>query len=381
MKKVCVFFASVVILLAGFLAVTGCTSTSANSASHVTTISVTDGYVRIVTVPLDTERIVCSGSGCLRYISYLGVQDKVVGVDSIEKKNQTPEGRAYAIANPQYSTLPLIGEYRGKDDPEKIIGIGPQVIFKTASLTEQPAASSLAADTLQNKTGIPVIGLPYGELGSPEGQAQVFSSLRTMGDITGKSERADELILYINATIADLENRTGNIPVDEQKSVYIGGVSFNGPHGIVSTEPAYPPFSMVHANNIAGKSGTQHADISKETLVSADPDYIFIDVGTLQMPDGGAITELRTNPAYSNLSAVEMGQVYGVLPYNFYSTNYESLLAEAYYIGKTVYPDRFSDIDPKVKADEIYTEFVGKPVSSSLNAGYNNSAFAPIEVT
>ncbi len=137
---------------------------------------------------------------------------------------------------------------------------------------------------------------------------------------------------------------------------------------------------MVNVKNSAGQAGLQHADISKETLVSADPEFIFIDVGTMQLPDGGAITELSTNPAFSSLSAVKNGKVYGILPYNFYSTNYESVLADAYFVGKTVYPDRFADIDPQVKADEIYTEFVGKPVFATLNANYNNTGFRQINV-
>jgi iron complex transport system substrate-binding protein len=137
---------------------------------------------------------------------------------------------------------------------------------------------------------------------------------------------------------------------------------------------------MVNIINIAGKAGTQHADISKETIVSADPEFIFIDVGTLQIPDGGAITELKTNPAFSNLTAVKNRKVFGILPYNFYSTNYESVLADAFFIGKTVYPDRFADIDPSVKADEIYKMFVGKPVFAALNANYNSTGFQPITI-
>jgi iron complex transport system substrate-binding protein len=347
-------------------------------ASATTTI--TDGYGRTVVIPSNPDRIVCSGSGCLRYISYLGVQDRIVGVDSQEKKIQTNEARAYAIANPQFSSLPLIGEMRGKDDPEKIIGIGPQVIFKTASLAEQPASAIAAADALQNKTAIPVVEMPYGDLATDSGKKDACATLRLMGTITGRSARAEELIAYIGATTADLNKRTQDIPESEQKTAYVGGVSYSGPHGIISTEPAYPPFAMVNVKNIASGAGTQHADISKETIVSADPDFIFIDLGTLQIAGNGAIGELTTNPAYSSLSAVKNGKVYGVLPYNFYSTNYESVLADAYYVGKIVYPDRFADVDPKVKADEIYTMFVGKPVFAAINANHNTQAFAALAI-
>jgi len=341
-------------------------------------MTITDGYGRTVAIPSNPDRVICSGAGCLRYIVYLGAQDKVVGVDSIEKKIQTPEGRAYAIVNPQFSSLPLFGEMRGKDDPEKIIGIGPEVIFKSGSTTSMNATSAAEADTLQNKTGIPVIGFPYGSLRTDAEKADMYSSIRLMGKTLGKDARAEELIAYIDATTADLERRTKDIPADQQKTVYIGGVSSAGAHGIISTEPAYPPFLWVHAKNIASGSGSQHADISKEVIVSGDPDFLFIDVGTTQMGSEGAIGEMKTNAAYSGLKAVKNGNVYGVLPYNFYSTNYETVLADSYYIGKILYPDRFSDVDPNMKADEIYTKFVGKPTFSALNGNYNNLGFTKI---
>ncbi|MGI6502793.1 MAG: hypothetical protein ACOX0O_02405 [Candidatus Methanoculleus thermohydrogenotrophicum] len=42
-----------------------------------------------------------------------------------------------------------------------------------------------------------------------------------------------------------------------------------------------------------------------------------------------------------------------------------------------MYSDRFEDIDP-VKADEIYTMFVGKPVFEQLNANCNNPGFEKV---
>ena len=53
-----------------------------------------------------------------------------------------------------------------------------------------------------------------------------------------------------------------------------------------------------------------HADIAKEKLVEWDPEYIFIDVGTIQLGDGGAINELKTDSALEGLSAVENGKIY-----------------------------------------------------------------------
>jgi iron complex transport system substrate-binding protein len=343
--------------------------------------TITDGFGRTVTVPSNPTEVVCSGSGCLRYLVYLQGQDLVVGVDDIEKKDQAIEGRPYALVYArQFKSLPLIGEFRGNDDPEKIVGIGPEIVFKTGSTGTAYSTSAADADKLQEKTGIAVVAFPYGGLRDDNEKAEMYSGLRVMGKTIGKEDRAEEVISYIESTLADLESRTGDIPESEQKSVYIGGISYAGAHGIISTEPAYPPFLWVHAKNVAAGMGVVHADVSKEALVDWDPEYIFIDVGTAQIEDGGALGELKNDPALEGLTAVRNDRVYGVLPYNFYSTNYESVLADAYFIGKTLYPDRFSDIDPQQKADEITRFFVGKPVFSELNSQYGDMGFSRIPV-
>ncbi|HDS63938.1 MAG TPA: iron ABC transporter substrate-binding protein, partial [Methanofollis liminatans] len=138
----------------------GCTGTDVTptTPSGPSELTLTDGFGRTVTVPSPPESVVCSGSGCLRYLVYLGGQDLVVGVDSIEKKDQEIEGRPYTLAyGSQFKNLPLIGEFRGKDDPEKILGIGPEVVFKTGSTGTAYGTSAAEADTLQSKTGIPVV--------------------------------------------------------------------------------------------------------------------------------------------------------------------------------------------------------------------------------
>lgn len=369
------------LILAVLVAFAGCTgdSTPSQSSDVSKTTTLTDGFDRTVTIPATVDSVVCSGSGCLRYLVYLQGQDLVVGVDDIETKERAIEGRPYTLVyGDQFLVLPLIGEFRGKDDPEKIIAINPQVIFKTGSTGTAYGTDAGEADELEEKTGIPVVAFPYGSLRDDAEKADMYEGLRVMGKVIGKEDRAEEVIAYIEATMDDLERRTAGITVAEQKTVYIGGVSSAGAHGIISTEPAYPPFLWVHADNVAAGLGSAHADVAKEALVDWDPEYIFIDLGTIQLDNEGAIGDLKTDPALQGLSATKAGRVYGVLPYNFYNTNYETVLVNAYFIGKEIYPEQFADIDPVAKADEIYTFFVGEPVFSEINAQYGNLAFEEI---
>ncbi len=358
----------------------GCTGTeSTGTQGDARTIALTDGFGRSVTAPASPESVICSGSGCLRYLVYLQGQDLVIGVDDIEKRDSAVVGRPYNLVHgAKFKDLPLIGEFRGNDDPEKVIALSPDVVFKTGSTGTSYSTSGPEADRLYEKTGIPVVAFPYGSLRSDAEKADMYAGLRMMAEVIGKQDRAEEVIAYIEDTMADLERRTADIPEAERKEAYVGGVSAAGAHGIMSTEPAYPPFLWVHAKNVATGLGIDHADVAKEALVNWDPEYIFIDLGTLQIEGGGAVGELKNDAALKGLTAAKEGRVYGVLPYNSYNINYETVFADAYFVGKTLYPDRFADVDPAEKADEFYAFFVGEPVFDELNSQYSNLGFAKI---
>jgi len=362
----------VLVSFAALLMSAGCTGTAPQEASEESEfITVTDSLGREVTVPVSPEKVVCSNSGCLRYLTYLGAQDTIVGVDDIEIEETIFSARPYSIANPQFKDYPLIGEFRGNDDPEKIVAAGPDVIFKTY------VESADDADELSAKTGVPVVCLNYGDLTTYRDDA--YQSLRIMGTVMGKEDRAEEVISYLNGLITDLNDRTAGISEAEKTTAFIGGIAYRGPHGFQSTEPTYPPFVFVNAANVAGDMGTAHADVAKEKIVEWNPDVLFVDLSTLQTTPN-AITELSDDPSYQQLDAVVSGEVYGVLPYNWYTQNHGSIMADAYYVGTVLYPEQFSDIDPVTKADEIYTFLVEKPVFEEMKASFSGLPFTQLEI-
>ncbi len=342
---------------------------------------VIDAAGRRVTVPEAVERVICSGPGALRLLTYLQAQDLVVAVDDIEKRRPQFDARPYALANPRYKTLPVFGEFRGFDHPELILSLNPQpqVIFKTyGAMGHDPRE-------LQVKTGIPVVVLEYGDLGRR--RETLCHALRLMARVIGREKRAEAVIGFFEAGIADLTHRTRDIPETDRPGCYVGGIAFKGPHGFISTEPGYPPFRFAGARNLAfdpsrHSEPLEHSLVAKEKILAWDPDHLFVDLSTLQMgaQQAGALHELRTDPAYRALSAVGKGRVYGLLPYNWYTQNFGSILANAYYIGALLYPERFADVDPAVKADEIYAFLVGRPVFQPMKAAFGGLAFERIPV-
>ncbi len=362
------------------LQVTGCgvegeNGGTAEAGPADSMVTVVDGTGREVTVPLDPEYVICSGPGCLRLLVYLQAQDRAAAVDDMEGRRPEFDARPYALANPRFRDMPVFGEFRGHDNPELIVALDPQpqVIFKTYPLMGMDPLE------LESKTGIPVVVLNYGNLSS--GRGDLFNSLRTMGSVMNRSDRAEEVIDFLEETIADLRARTSDIPPGERPTCFVGGIAYRGPHGFQSTEPGYPPFMFAGAENVAfpdDGSGEpmEHADVAKEQIVEWDPDVIFVDASTMETdPRASAIYQLQTDPAYASLSAVRRGEIYCLLPYNWYTKNFGSILADAYFVGKVLYPDRFEDVDPAARADEIYLFLVGDRVFQQLRESFGNMVF------
>lgn len=347
------------------------------AASEVREIA--DAAGRTVTVPKAADRAICSGAGCLRLLTYLQAHDRIVGVDSIELRGSPIDARPYAIANPQFKTYPLFGEFRGHDNPELIAALDPQpqVIFKTYG------GRGTGPDSLQAKTGIPVVILKYGNLTYQ--RDALNQALRLMGEVMGEGERAEAVIAYFDELERDLRERAAEVPEDRRPAAYVGGLGQSGPHGFQSTEPSFAPFAFLGVRNVAApdpsKAPTSHAILAKEEIVIRDPEVIFLDVSTLRLGAGAnALAQLRDDPAYRALSAVNRGAVYGLFPYNSYTQNFESVFANAYFVGKTLYPERFADVDPMAKAEEISVFLNGGPAFEKMNRQFDGLAFRRIRV-
>ncbi len=335
----------------------GCSAASKTSSdSDTEKNTVTDILGRQVEIDAQAERVVAIGPGALRLLSFFNDIDLIAGVEQMDKDNSL--GKPYVMANPSFANLPVIGQGgpNNAPDPEKILSVQPDVIFSTY------ASDKASADNLQSKTGIPVIAISYGETSVFD--PAVNTSIMLVGKVIGKEQRAREIVHYIDGCKLDLNDRTRNIPEDKKPSTYVGGLGMKGMHGIESTQGNYSLFNAVHARNVADETGRSGSImIDKEKLLEWNPDKIFIDGSGFQMIQ----QDFQKNPAYYNtLSAVKNGELYLQLPYNFYTTNIDTAIADAYFIGKTLYPEQFKDVDPEKKADQIYKVLLGKELYDQM---------------
>lgn len=328
------------------------------------TVTVKDLAGRSVTAPFDPERIVCIGPGALRLIVYLEAQDKLCAVEDIEKRNYGT--RPYLAAHPEFLALPRSGPggpggINKKPDLEAILAARAQVVFITYM-------ESAVADEVQKLLGLPVVVLSYGTLATFD--TTIYQSLEVAGRVLNRKQRADEVVEFIESVRKDLADRTAGIPESQKPLAYAGAIAHAGAHGIESTEKRYIPFDWTGTRgaveNVPASIGS-HVFMDKELLLGLDPEIIFIDASGLVL----VRDDYKRKPEfYGALKAFQTGKVFRLWPFNSYTTNIGTALADAYAIGKILNPDRFGDVDPATKADEFYSFLVGSPVCGEMEKDY-----------
>ncbi|QSZ28181.1 iron ABC transporter substrate-binding protein [Aceticella autotrophica] len=358
-KKIC--FLMIFVLMMSLLSACSHTNPdqtkrSASSTPKNKTVTITDLTGRQVKIDVPVNRVVAIGPGALRLVCYANGADKVVGIENFEKKSSSVT-RPYILAYPQLKNLPIIGQ-GGKPDylpnAEQIIDVKPDVIF-VAYLTDKNQA-----DALQDRTNIPVVVLSYGKLSTFD--KNVYTSLQIIGKVIGEEKRANEVVDYLEKCQQDLNDRIKNISNDKKPRVYVGAI---GNNGIESSQCKYPPFIAVNAENVVDETGKiGHITVDKEKLLKWDPDFIFLDAAGLSFVK----EDYKKNPQfYQSLKAFKNEKVYSQIPFNYYTTNIDNAIADAYWTGKVLYPEQFKDIKPEEKANEIYKMLLKKPLYKDIS--------------
>ena len=344
---------------------------SASAEATPETRIVTDVWNREIEIPYEVKTIVCLGSMGPRFAAYLDVVDMMVGAEDSDIEKMSVRYDYSPVYHEQLKELPSVGAGGGSGDnngyAEAIIQAQPDVII--AGFNED------AADELQAQTGIPVVSVRYRTQGFiDEG---FHRAMRVFAEVVGAQERCEQVLAYVDACKAALNDRTKDIPDSEKLRAYTGAVTFNGRHGFAFTYVNFPAFTAVNALNVAdvlleertgeaaaeaaasGKAyiGNDGFEVDLEQIIAWDPDIIFLDPGNMDLVND----EYANNPGFfDSLRAVQEGQVYTMPSTNAAGPNVTYLLINAYYAGLTLYPEQFSDVRLEDKAAEIMEMMLGE---------------------
>ncbi|MDR6292135.1 iron complex transport system substrate-binding protein [Inquilinus ginsengisoli] len=329
---------------------------AAPAATAAETRTVTDQLSRTVTVPADIQRIVVLQHQTLDILVELGAADKIVGVLR-SWPSLIPGLDKYA---PQLVGLPTPGDL-STANVEELLRLKPDVVFVTnyapAAMIDQIAKAGVpvVAISLSQGEGVeaPKLNPTFADddVAYAEG---LKAGVKLIGAIVGKSERADQLLDYAFSRRAMVQQRVADLPQADRVRLYMANPDLS-----TYGSGKYTGVIMARSGGVNVAAGVRGATkVSMEDILAWDPQVIFVQDRYAPVAD-----QIRQGSAWQHVDAVKAGRIY-ITPEYVKPWGYplpEALALGELWMAKTLYPDRFADIDMQAEATAYYQRFYGQP--------------------
>ncbi len=323
--------------------------------------TVTDMRGVEVTIPEDPQRVVAISRSLIDTTMYIfGIEDSLVGGSiyqaSLKEGEYVWNGTDYTVntwigkvLNPELDNLTNVGGFGGPYGPpnvETIAGLNPDLLI-LRDLGEQKENTEMFL-TLIESAGIPAVVLKYPACYEEPRVETMYEEIRLLGKVFGNEDKAERIVETISSRVEFIRSRTMDIPPNKQKRVlYFGapiwakdkggaGYAF----GSGTTEMAMME-DVVNVRSAYTESGMNM--VSAEQLLALDPDVIILCTWSGYHPP----RQLYEDGQYRNLQelrALKEGEVYSLAATPCKSERLEFPI-NLMIMAKTVYPDRFADVD------------------------------------
>lgn len=305
------------------------------------TITVTDQAGRTVKVPVRIERIAALHHFGGKVVFALGQSEKLVDQALYHKENQ-----AMARVNPVFASKPKV--LKGHDmNYEELIALRPDVAFVYASFDR-------AEIEQMERAGITVLAI------KGETLEQGYEGVRLAGKVLGCEKRAEDYIADCRRLVEMVKKRVSDVSSDKRMTVM-----FAGPRSIytVATGEMLTTeiINAAGGRNVAEKLKGFWADVSPEQVAVWNPDVIFLGSSLETYAEDRAIN----NPQFKTVKAVRNKRVYA-FPSNIGWWDFPAphCVLGVVWAAKTLYPDRFRDVDMTRIADDFYAKYMGYSFTS-----------------
>jgi len=311
-----------------------------DSGNDSDTRTVIDARGRNVEVPMEIDSILAIKSCSLELVSFFEAVNKVSYLDVNERFNAN---RTHSFMMKELlEDLPQL-------DPENAEAIFASDVDVIISSTTDPSR----LDDESSKYGKPVFAI-NADLEFDD--AMFFVQISLLGDLFNEKERANELTDGIKAIISEvsLKSITGAI------NGYSAGIMFYGAGEFMKSTGDFLPFKYIGVNNIIPTNpagNRQPYVVSSEVVLKGDMDYIFLDGSNLQVTIAGNNSLLSNYSIMQNKDAVKEGNIYKVLTYKDWGTNWQNVLINICYVASIVIGEDTMGWSFEDKADEVLDLF------------------------
>ncbi len=317
-------------------------------------IKIVDQAGREVEVPAKVERIVSLWPEATRTLFALGVEDKIVGLDSDSKKCPILTG---AFPEKIDAISDIGSSIRGTLSLEKLAELKPDVVFVRTEDVE-------LANKIQETFGIPVVCV---RVSPPPEHEFSFEIISIIGKVVGKEERAEELKSYLERKMEIVTSVTSQIPNSEKPKVY----ETRADSVLIAHAWAGSPIKYAGGINIVHEAmpdaKSPWVTVSVEDVLRWNPDVIILHAFGKWNPE-----DILNDPNWQAVKAVKENRVYKLLM-GWTGWYPEGFVINIIAYAKVLHPEKFS-YDVEEEANEIFKFVYGVDgLYTKLKEDYNLS--------
>lgn len=297
--------------------------------------TVTDGAGRELSLPEDgaAEKIASVYGTAVPFIVAAGVSDQVVAINcksNFWKKAVEPLNAAGTVG-------------KGVVDLEALAASGATVLIHRSNDMKTVEAV--------DKLGIQTLCI------TAEDMDGIYSTLRLIGEYFGKTERAQEVIGWMNGKFEKIDEIVSAVPESQRPTALVLG----GEKGRVAGNDMIQSWMVEKAGGICvADVGEDHnwITVGEETVLGWNPEYMFC---TSSASLDYTVDELMEDPAWSAMQCV-LDEHIAVIPSKLDTWDMPgiAIVPGTFWMLHQMYPELFSAEELQAEIDEYYTFMFGQ---------------------
>lgn len=235
----------------------------------------TDDLGRSVSINEIPQRIVSYGPSITEILFVLGLQEKVVGVDSLSDYPEAAKSK------------PKVGD-AFNPSMEKLAELEPDLV--------------LTVKQEQFNTNLSNLKIKFMVI-DPKDMDGVYKDIELIGKITGVEGKAGKIVDDMKGAATRVQSQVKNAP--KVKTIFlIDTTDLNNPWTAGPGSFIDALITMAGGENIAAKAPAPYVQFSMEQILNADPEVIILPDKYVVSPQG-----LKEHPAWQKTSAVKNNRI------------------------------------------------------------------------
>ena len=276
----------------------------------------------------------------------LGYGDNIVGTSLVAKRIPL-----FRQSLPRIDDVPVVSVNNGHElNPERILSLRTQLLFV-------PKSMSIPRQSLLEGAGVRILAFEANSM------AALTARVQKTADVLGPDaqEKAARYQHYFDHNVALVASRLKDLPDNERRAVYHSMGNALTTTGKPSLNQDW--MDLAGARNVAenwfAAKPNRAGEVSLEQILAANPAVIV----AMNKRDAD---EMMTSPQWAQVDAVIHHRVY-VNPKGMFwwcrETSEEAL--QFLWLAKTLYPQRFTDVDMRQETRRFYQTFFALSLSDA----------------